>query len=317
MIATLELWRALGALTGPPSPERERLAGVLELGPLPDAAGHTELFVLQLPPYASIYLGPEGMLGGEARDRIAGFWRAVGRTPPAEPDHLAVLLGLYGSLVEEEGTGAEEAGGDSGSAPSGALARHARTTLLREHLVPWVFPYLLKVEEVGGSFHRGWAALLRHGLEEEVRGLEEATGDPDSAAPLPAHLAEAPSEPPDSLTDQLLTPVRSGLILTRADLARTSRERGLPLRIGERRYALRNMLQAAPAETVTWLRGEADGWLERHGRWAAAGGPAASYWTDRALATREALARLEEEASRETGPVGDSDPTHRSYQEEA
>ena len=35
------------------------------------------------------------MLGGEARDRIAGFWRALGLVPPPEPDHLAVMLGLY------------------------------------------------------------------------------------------------------------------------------------------------------------------------------------------------------------------------------
>jgi hypothetical protein len=284
-----DLWRALGALAGPPSPERERLAGALELGPLPDAAGHTELFVLQLPPYASIYLGAEGMLGGEARDRIAGFWRAVGRTPPTEPDHLAVLLGLYGSLVEEE-PGAREVG----DAPGGALARHARATLFREHLAPWLFPWLLKAEEVGGTFHREWARLLRRALEEEARGL-------DPVPNLPAHLAAVPDDALDSLADQVLTPVRSGLIVTRADLARASRERGLPLRIGERRYALRNMLKAAPEETVTWLRDEAEGWVARHGRWAASGGPASGFWARRARSTREALAGLGAEALHESG----------------
>jgi hypothetical protein len=229
------------------------------------------------------------MLGGKARDRIAGFWRAVGRTPPTEPDHLAVLLGLFGSLVEEEGDGAEEEGDgaeEAGRAPNEALARHARDALLREHLIPWLFPYLLKVEEVGGAFHRGWARLLSQALEEEAEGL-------DPTADLPAHLAAVPAEPLDSLTDQVLTPVRSGLILTRADLARASRERGLPLRIGERRYALRNMLQAAPAMAVDWLADEAEGWVERHRRWAAVGGSAASFWTERARATREALSTLD------------------------
>jgi hypothetical protein len=221
------------------------------------------------------------MLGGEARDRVAGFWRAVGRTPPTEPDHLAMLLGLYGSLVEEEGDGAEEAGG----APNEALARHAREALVREHLIPWIFPYLLKVEQVGGAFHRGWARLLRQALEEEAEGL-------DPSADLPAHLAEAPAEPLDSLNDQVLTPVRSGLILTRADLARASRERGLPLRIGERRYALRNMLQAAPTETVDWLRDEAEGWVARHGRWARVGGTSATFWGERARQTGAHLEAL-------------------------
>ena len=39
-------------------------------------------------------------MGGLARERIAGFWNAVGLTPPPEPDHLAALLGLYASLTE-------------------------------------------------------------------------------------------------------------------------------------------------------------------------------------------------------------------------
>jgi TorA maturation chaperone TorD len=60
--------------------------------PGPQAHEHTEVFGLQLYPYASVYVGPEGMLGGEARDRIAGFWRVLRLTPATEPDHLATLL---------------------------------------------------------------------------------------------------------------------------------------------------------------------------------------------------------------------------------
>ena len=41
-------------------------------------AEHTEVFVLNCPPYASVYLGPDGALGGEGADRAAGFWRASG-----------------------------------------------------------------------------------------------------------------------------------------------------------------------------------------------------------------------------------------------
>jgi hypothetical protein len=237
--------------------------------------------VLQLPPYASIYLGPEGMLGGEARDRIAGFWRAVGRTPPTEPDHLAVLLGLYGSLLEEEGE----------DAPRQALTRHARTALFHEHLAPWLFPWLLKMEEEAGPFYRRWAKLLRRVLEEEAKAL-------GAAAELPAHLAQAPPavddevDGPDPLTNQILTPVRSGLILTRSDLAAASRERGLPLRIGERRFALRSMLQAAPGETVGWLREEAREWVARHESWEGVGGASARFWRVRAGAMEGLLAGL-------------------------
>ena len=65
-----------------------------------DSSAYMDLFGFQLYPYASVYLGSEGMLGGEARDRIAGFWRAIGEPPPSEPDHLAVLLALYARLCE-------------------------------------------------------------------------------------------------------------------------------------------------------------------------------------------------------------------------
>ncbi|MGH9940996.1 MAG: hypothetical protein ACRD9R_01395, partial [Pyrinomonadaceae bacterium] len=76
----MELFRALAVLAeSPESAEAARVAEVLELEPsAPTAGEYGESFILQLPPYASIYLGAEGMIGGEARDRIAGFWRALG-----------------------------------------------------------------------------------------------------------------------------------------------------------------------------------------------------------------------------------------------
>src|SRR3982750_3893746 len=99
----MELFRALAVIAEPPTTATEQVAAALGLGPPADASAYTELFLLQLYPYASVYLGAEGMLGGEARDRVAGFWRALGETPPVEPDHLAVMLALYARLVEMEG----------------------------------------------------------------------------------------------------------------------------------------------------------------------------------------------------------------------
>ena len=93
-----ELLRALGAVADSPAAARA-VAGPLGLDPAGDAE-HTEVFVLNCPPYASVYLGPDGALGGEGADRVAGFWRALAISPPAEPDHLTALLALYASLGE-------------------------------------------------------------------------------------------------------------------------------------------------------------------------------------------------------------------------
>ncbi|HAC46500.1 MAG TPA: hypothetical protein DCF65_10605, partial [Chloroflexi bacterium] len=85
---------------------------------------------LQLWPYASIYVGAEGKLGGEARDRVAGFWRALHLTPPAEPDHLAALLGLYATLADMEAAEQDPA--------RRQLRRSSRQALLWEHLLSWL-----------------------------------------------------------------------------------------------------------------------------------------------------------------------------------
>ena len=84
-----ELFRALGAVAGDPADARTACAALGWAGP--DNAEHTEVFVLNCPPYAAVYLGAEGGLGGDAADRAAGFWRAIGLAPPGEPDHLTAL----------------------------------------------------------------------------------------------------------------------------------------------------------------------------------------------------------------------------------
>ncbi|MDR0361005.1 MAG: molecular chaperone TorD family protein, partial [bacterium] len=160
----MEVFRALGALCEPPGPQTATLAEALGLTtPIPTEADHTDLFLFQLYPYASVYLGPEGQLGGPARDRVAGFWRALGLTPPAEPDHLAALLGLLAALA-----GAERAEVD---AARRVLRSRARAALLTEHLLSWLPPYLARVQELGGNFYVGWARLLGTALEEEAARL--------------------------------------------------------------------------------------------------------------------------------------------------
>ena len=87
------------------------------------------------------------MLGGEARDRIAGFWRALRQEAPSEPDHLAVMLAFYARLTEEE-AGCREA------RTREALHR-ARKAFLWEHLLSWLPPYLAKVADLAPSFYGG------------------------------------------------------------------------------------------------------------------------------------------------------------------
>ncbi|MGH7555014.1 MAG: TorD/DmsD family molecular chaperone, partial [Longimicrobiales bacterium] len=246
----MELFRALGALAEPPRPEHARLAHVLGLGEPPDEAAFTELFVLELPPFASIYTSDEGMLGGMARDRVAGFWRAIGRRVPTEPDHLTVLLGMYASLEEHEQSAERD------ERPDNPRWRHARTALFWEHLASWLPAYLMRVQEIAPPFYCAWAELLYASMRVTARGF-----GPPLAAPF--HLREASPLTDftvlkqDELIGVLLAPARSGLILTRRDHAAAARELGLGLRVGERRFALRYLLDQAPEPVLAWLQIEA------------------------------------------------------------
>lgn len=284
----MELFRALAALAEPPDrPGVGRLAAALGLNDLPAASEHTEVFVFQLAPYASIYLGAEGMLGGEARDRVAGFWRALGQTPPAEADHLTLMLALYARLSEFE------AGEDEASRRAGW--RRARKAFLWEHLSSWLPVYLDKLVEIAPPFYRRWAELLTSALAEEVATL----GAQDE---LPLHLREAPALAVDTrehdgedFLQTLLAPARSGMIVTRADLVRAARALGISLRAGERKFILKALLNQDAAGVLGWLAEEASSWSRRHQLRRASYGEVAAWWEKRAADASSVLRGLRAE----------------------
>lgn len=290
MPAAPELLRALGVLCEPPEPAHARVAEALCLPGRADPADHTELFGFQLLPYASVYLGAEGMLGGEAADRVAGFWRALRITPPPEPDHLAALLGLYATLGEAEHGERDPA--------RRALWRQARRALLWEHLLTWAVAYARAVAGSAPPFHAVWARLLERTLLAEAAGLEAPTSPPLHLRDAPA-LPE-PGEDAGRLVGALLAPARSGLILTRRDLGRAAGSLGLGLRMGERAFALRSMLSQDPRTTLAWLAGEAAAWAARHREAEAVLGGIAHHWGSRAEATRALLAALQRAAEEGT-----------------
>ncbi len=278
-----ELLRALGAVTDNPA-DAGRASRALGL-PCPDGSEHTEVFVLNCPPYASVYLGSEGGLGGEGTDRVAGFWRAIGVTPPGEPDHLAALLSLYATL-------GEAAPDSRRPAITDALTR-ARHTLLAEHLWPWLPGYLSAVAGLGIPALAGWARLAGQALLAEYR--------PPPSGQLPLALRAAPPPvaaggPLADLIDALTVPVRSGFILTRRRLAAGARDAGAGYRIGERRFALRTMIEQTPAATFGWLAAEAGRWSQRHAGWAA-GDPVQQWWARRAAHTTDVLHAAAEAAA--------------------
>lgn len=247
-----ELIRGLAVLAEPPTEEHPGIVEALGLGDVPSSADYSDLFLFQLYPYASVHLGPEGMMGGEARGRVAGFWRALGYDPPTEPDHLSALLGLYATLAEAGHAGAH-------AQAERRLVRESRFALLREHLEPWVFAFLARVRELTKGTYAAWAAQLESVLREELAeslireqpasdSREESAAADVEAHALPLHLRLAPPLPDPrevgagDFVSGLLAPVRSGVLLVRADVAAIASACDVGLRAGERRYALEHLL---------------------------------------------------------------------------
>jgi TorA maturation chaperone TorD len=268
---TSELLRALAVVSEGASPAHHQVAA--SLGVVPDTAAHTDLFTFQLPPYAAIYLGAEGMLGGEAAGRIAGFWHALGYQPPAEPDHLAALLGLYAALAD--------AGATTPDPARRLLRTEARRVLLWEHLLPWVPLFATAAARVAGTAYRPWAILLEDALLAEMATLAPYEE-------LPVHLRAAPptaAPEEDGLAvylSRLLAPIRSGMVITRRDLTEAARRLGLGLRMGGRRFVLGALVAQDPRAMFGWLADEARAWANEHGNTERALGPIAGFWRSRA-----------------------------------
>lgn len=287
----IDLIRTLAVLTEHPEEKHEALADAIGI-PAPSAAEHTDVLLFQLFPYASVHLGAEGKLGGIARDRVAGFFRAIGQTPPAEPDHLAVLLGAYATLLERERDTEDDAGR--------AAWTRAREALLVEHLLPWVPAFVRRVTDLGGPAYRAWADLL------DTLLAVEAARTPSALALLPAHLADAPClpdprhEPVGEFLDGLLAPGRTGVILTVSDLARAAADLGLGRRVGERQFVLGTLLDQDAASVLAWLgaaAASASSEWEMH--WLA-GSPTGEWWRHRSAQTSRLLSDLAADAHNTT-----------------
>lgn len=278
-----EIFRALAVFVEPPSPEHEPVARTLDLGALPSRADHTDLFDFQLFPYASVYLGPEGMQGGEARDRIAGFWRVLELEPPNDPDHLTVLLAAYGALLDQA-EAAPEADAENWL--------HVSSVFLHEHVLSWLPLFLAKLDAAGGEFYARWAGHLQNLLAVPELG--------PVADKLPAALREAEPLPDPrqeggkAFLHGLLAPARTGFILTRDDLAGIARNCDLGRRIGERRYVLENLLGQDGRPVLSALAEFAD----TAGEGDLTGMPevSADWWRARARSSRDLLHALAADA---------------------
>jgi hypothetical protein len=276
----MELLRALASVMAPPDAAVARVAATLELPASPTPPEHAFLFQSQLPPLASLYLSANGEAGGDARDRIAGYWRAVGETPPSEPDHLLHMLAFYADLVEQEERESDES------------RRHAVARIRRvfycEQLLAWLPGYVTKVDLIASRTYRRWGQLLEQVVAREAWRAAAQSCLPGTLRRL-QELGEPPAGDADVLLTYLVAPARSGLILAPVDLERAADELHVAAPRGSVRQGLASLFGMRQGPLLNWLAAEAKRWEARHERNRGLLPALSDHWTRRARATRALL----------------------------
>lgn len=286
--ASADLLRLLAAIAETPTPAHARYAQTLGLNAPAQMQdwqiAHAGAFIEQCPPYASVYVGEHGRIGGEAADRVAGFRSLLGADVDEHPDHLPALLRDYAELARRSATDAR--------------ARHARAAMLWEHLLSWLMPYLHALQRCAPAPYDQWAAMVR-----DVFLLEaEAIAPP---AQLPLHLRHAPArqglaeaDSADAAIRALLIPGATGVIYTRGDLTRAVQALEAGFVQNSRAFMLRILLDQDAPGALAWLAEEARIQARARADDQPALGAVGRFWVRRAEATTEALAAMAAQAGR-------------------
>src|SRR5688572_28284183 len=155
----MHLFSSLGEIIEAPGAEQARMARMLGLAGEPNRNEFTNLFVVQLFPYASIYLNANGLAGGAVRRRVTDYWKMADAISPHEPDHITALLKPYGSLHPTHG-----------DYPTSDMT-DIRRIIFWEILASWLPMYLLRIRELGSSLYQAWSDVLFDVIEAEAAQL--------------------------------------------------------------------------------------------------------------------------------------------------
>jgi TorA maturation chaperone TorD len=269
---------------------RAREAGLLGRGaPTGLAAAWTDLFLLNVYPYGTVFTDISGELNGPAAAAVAHRYEAARYRPPelagaGAPDHAGLCLGFLAQLAQE---GRED-----------------------PPFLAWTLDWLpvcalaVECQPSAHRFYRDMAAATREAL---------LSGASVSASAAPRDLApvlEAGDETEEvvdlsRLVRFLLAPAASGFFLSRSRLGALALEAGLRLPFGSRFDVARSLFEAAGEcgrvePVLAALSREAEAWdaaysvlAREHVAWRARAGA----WRARIAATRERLSEMGRMAS--------------------
>lgn len=211
------------------------------------AADHFRLLGMELPPYESVFLAADGLLGGTVSEAVAVLFRQFGLpldTAASSPDHIGHELAALAYLCHREAT----TSGDDAKT-NGDAARRQQGRLLEEHLLRWLVPFHVALGRQGDAFYVALSRLCLELVRQHFASVMEAGLSPavveTGITPTAHDLLEDDTTSLREIADFLLVPCRSGIYLSRADIGTLGRHLQLPRGFGDRRQTLLNLMRTA------------------------------------------------------------------------
>jgi TorA maturation chaperone TorD len=266
------------------------------------AADHYDLFGLNVFPYASFFLDASGRLGGPVTDLVRHQLQRVSLAPDDDAesaDHLGHELAYLALLA-----GAEADARADGVDAEVQRMQHVQRQFLDGHLLWWLPPFVRAVRQHKQPFYATladltWDLVVDH--RAALSGPPAGTITPQPDAP-PADLLDDASTGLKDIARVLMTPVWSGLVLSRDSITRLGRSEQLPRGFGDRTQMLTNLLRSATEydglkPLLKRLVQEVDAWATYYqsladlpGEWRT---NVARFWQDRLITTRTSLTRMQ------------------------
>jgi len=263
------------------------------------AAEHYEQVGRELLPFAGVYIGADGLVGGgRPAEVVRAAHAVVGLSCPDEPapDHLGQILRVLSTLADAE-IDAHEHDDQDDARTLGYWQRR----VLDEAMLPWMPPLLAAL---GGQTPTVFTHAIELAVGVAMQHRAEDAALPRVVAKIDDHddseaLLDRPGTSLSTVASILSTPARCGVYLARDDMRALARRCELPRGFGPRQGMLERLLRgAAEYESIPRLCHQLDQvWVERDGVYASlleepGLGVHVPAWRRRVAATRRMLARL-------------------------
>lgn len=243
------------------------------------ASAYTDLFLLNVYPYGTVFTDPSGELNASGAWSAAERFEARGFRPrelseAGAPDHMGLLLGFLDHLS-----------GDSRKEPE-----------LFADFAQWgpLCCFAVEREASAHPFYRALASATRGHLMDLAAPLRDSSEELPIAPGFEEEIALS------DIVRFLLAPARSGLFLSRAKLGRLAKALGMRLSFASR-FEVAQLLFGTAGETgrveelLEAISVEASKWEAAYREWARQApswAPCASRWLERIAATRLLLQEM-------------------------